>query len=95
LIYDEPKPEQHIEIGLESVKEIYRREVETGSINSYKIKEFLDAQKALETLNFLKVIGHNPQGIITYLIFGFTYPKQDNDQLKSHITDMIQFINSR
>lgn len=94
-IYEEPKPDQFIEMDLDSIKEKYRDAVETEIIESNKIKNYLEAQKRLEEINFMKVIGHDPQGITTYMIFGHNYPKTGLDQFRNYINEMIEFINSR
>jgi hypothetical protein len=43
----------------------------------------------------MRVVGHDPQGIMTYLIFGHKYPARDNQVFKLYIEDMMSFINSR
>jgi hypothetical protein len=70
-------------------------EISVEAVQSDTIKNFLKAQKALEEINFLKVVGHDPAGIMCYMIFGHKYPNKDNDLFKMYIRDMIQFINSR
>jgi hypothetical protein len=59
-IYEEPKPDQFIEMDLDSIKEKYRDAVETEIFDSNKIKCYLEAQKKLEEINFIKGIGHDP-----------------------------------
>jgi len=50
--------------------EMYQKEVSFEAVHSETIKSFLQAQKALEEINFLKVVGHDPNGIMVYMIFG-------------------------
>jgi hypothetical protein len=53
----------------------------------------LEAQKFLEEIQFIKTIGHDPEGVITYLIFGSKY--EANDAFKDKIGLVIDFITSR
>jgi len=46
-------------------------------------------------MGILKVVGINPEGLMTYMIFGQMYPKAETEQLRGYIRDMIEFINSR
>ena len=73
----------------------YKKEISNEGVKSDEIKDFLRAQKELEGINFLKVVGHDPQGIMTYMIFGNNFPKANNDLFKMYIGVMIRFINSR
>ena len=87
--------DEHLEIDNVKMKEMYQKEVSFEAVHSETIKSFLHAQKALEEINFLKVVGHDPSGIMVYMIFGHKFPAKDNDQYRMYIRDMIQFINSR
>lgn len=95
LNYGELKPDQTIEMDPESIIKEYHNAISAEVFESSKIQKFLEAQKQLEGINFLRVVGHDPQGIMTYLIFGYKYPVRDNQQFKLHIEDMMSFINSR
>ena len=38
----------------------YKKEISNEGVKSDEIKDFLRAQKELEGINFLKVVGHDP-----------------------------------
>jgi hypothetical protein len=69
--------------------EMYQKEVSFEAVHSETIKSFLQAQKALEEINFLKVVGHDPNGIMVYMIFGHKFPARDNEMYRVYIRDMI------
>ena len=68
---------------------MYQKEISEESVKSEIVKSFLQAQKGLEEINFLKVVGHDPNGIMVYMIFGHKFPARDNELYRFYIRDMI------
>ena len=80
-------------IPIDEAPKHYNNFLEEINVNAAQIKDFLKAQKILEDKQFLKVVGHDPKGVMTYMIFGYRF--ENNDEFKLHINNMMAFINSR
>ena len=79
------KPERVIEMTDASVEDYYRSCLVTDTVEFDRINDYLRAQNELETMGILKVVGINPEGLMTYMIFGQLYPKTETDQLRQYI----------
>ncbi len=62
-----------------------------------KIKSYLNAQRILDESGFIKQIGSDEDGIVTFLIFGFRYPKESKAQnnFKVMMEAMLNFVIDR
>ena len=89
------KPDLYIEMETDQMDKEYYKAIEAEHVESEKISNFLKAQKQLEEVNFIKSVGHDSRGVINYMIFGQMYPKENTEQFKVAIRDMMEFINSR
>lgn len=89
------KPDRTVQLNGSEVEEYYRSCLVTNTEDFDRINAHLRAQNELEQMGILKVVGINPEGLMTYMIFGQMYPKAETDQLRGYIRDMIEFINSR
>ena len=87
------KPDRTVEHS--DSEEYYRSCLVTNTDDFDRINAHLRAQSELEQMGILKVVGINPEGLMTYMIFGQMYPKTETEQLRGCIRDMIEFINSR
>ena len=73
----------------------YRDKVNTESLTSDLVKEYLEALKYLEELSLIKAIGFDSENVLTYLIFGNKYVGGNDDRCRVALRKMIEFISSR
>ena len=89
------QPDQFIEMNNEAMIDEYKKTIVTDGIEFDKIQDYLSAQHELEEAGILKVVGVDPHGLMTYMIFGSNYPAHESDALRRNIKYMMEFIHSR
>lgn len=68
------------------------------SEHSTRIQQYIAATRFFDETNFIKCIGHDHEGTITYLVFGYRFPAKDGqlrDRFKRDIDAMFSFIIER
>ena len=86
---------ESVNFDTESCLLAYRDKVNTESLTSDLVKEYLEALKYLEELSLIKAIGFDSENVLTYLIFGNKYVGGNDDRCRVALRKMIEFISSR
>ena len=73
----------------------YKKTIITDESEFTTIQAYLTAQHELEEQGILKVVGVDPQGLMTYMIFGSNYPANEAADLRRNIKLMMEFIHQR